>query len=141
MATIKQKKAIKKIVENGGNISKAMRDVGYSEETAKTPQKLTNSKGWNELMEEYLPDDVLAKVHNEGLKAFKTDNDGGKSEDHPTRHKYLDTAYKLKGNYAPEKQAISLEIDESLNEEEAKDYEKWREQRLFEGSKQESPKD
>lgn len=41
MATSKQQKALAKIVENGGNVSKAMRDVGYSVNTAKTPQKLT----------------------------------------------------------------------------------------------------
>jgi len=52
MATTKQKKALDKVVENGGNISRAMRDVGYSKATAKTPQKLTESIGWKELCEE-----------------------------------------------------------------------------------------
>ncbi len=37
MSTIKQEKALEKMVENGGNIGQAMRDVGYSENTAKTP--------------------------------------------------------------------------------------------------------
>lgn len=53
MATIKQKKAFQKIVENGGNISKAMKEVGYSKNTAKTPQKLTTSKGFKALCDEY----------------------------------------------------------------------------------------
>ena len=53
MATNKQKKAVDKLVENGGNVSKAMKDAGYSEATAKTPQKLTESKGFMELVEEY----------------------------------------------------------------------------------------
>ena len=44
MATIRQKKALAKIVENGGNVSKAMVEAGYSPMTAKTPQKLTESK-------------------------------------------------------------------------------------------------
>lgn len=52
MATNKQKSALKKMVENGGNVSQAMRDSGYSKETAKNPQKLTKSKGFQELCEE-----------------------------------------------------------------------------------------
>ena len=51
MSTVKQEKALDEIVENGGNVSKAMRDVGYSVETAKTPSKLTESKGYKELLE------------------------------------------------------------------------------------------
>jgi len=65
MATIKQKKALDKVVENGGNISKAMVDAGYSPETAHTPQKLTESKGWKELVEQYLPDSFVAQKHKE----------------------------------------------------------------------------
>lgn len=41
--TTKQATAITKMVENGGNISRAMVDAGYSENTAHTPSKLTNS--------------------------------------------------------------------------------------------------
>lgn len=53
MATEKQIKAISNMVENGGIASRAMVDAGYSEATAKTPQKLTESKGFKELCEEY----------------------------------------------------------------------------------------
>jgi len=53
MATIKQQKALEKIVENGGNVSRAMMDVGYSPATAKTPQKLTESEGYKDLCEQY----------------------------------------------------------------------------------------
>lgn len=62
MATERQKAAITNIVENGGNVSKAMRDAGYSHETAKTPKKLTESiayKDFQALAETYLPDDLL----------------------------------------------------------------------------------
>lgn len=112
MPTQKQQRAFKKSVENGGNVSKAMRDAGYSPATAKTPQKLTESKAWEELMEEYLPDDLLMKVHSEGLKAnypvkAKVIRPDGTSDvevpDHPTRHKFLDTALKLKDKYPAEK--------------------------------------
>ena|SRR3990167_4488906 len=109
MATIKQEQAFENIVENGGNVSKGMRDAGYSGKTAKTPQKLTESKGWEQLVEENLPDSVLAKVHKEGLKATTKKphlidrDDKGRpvyeyipEEDFSVRHRYLETAYKLK---------------------------------------------
>ncbi len=67
MTTVKQKLAVKKTLENGGNVSKAMKEAGYSKAMAKNPQKLTESLGWQELMEKELPDSNLIKVHKEGL--------------------------------------------------------------------------
>ena len=62
--TTKQGKAIKKILEKGGKISvsKAMREAGYSEKTAKNPKHLTNSKTWKELMKEFLPDEDRVEI-------------------------------------------------------------------------------
>lgn len=45
MPTTKQKLALKKIVENRGNISKSMRQAGYSPTTAKNPKNLSYNKG------------------------------------------------------------------------------------------------
>ncbi len=60
MPTIKQKQALSKMVENGGNISQAMIDVGYSPNTAKTPQKLTQSLGYSYLLRDYgLTEDLV----------------------------------------------------------------------------------
>jgi hypothetical protein len=89
--TFRQKEAFKKIVENHGNISKTMREVGYSKNTAKKPTNLTESKGWEMLCEQELPDDLLLKVHKEGLEAMNK-----KEPDYSVRHKYLDTAYKIR---------------------------------------------
>lgn len=50
MATIKQKLVVPKIVENHGNISKSMREVGYEDNTAKNPKNLTESKGYKEVL-------------------------------------------------------------------------------------------
>ena len=121
MATERQKRAIKKIVENGGNVSKGMRNAGYSPKSAKNPKHLTSSKGWAELMEQYLPDKDLARVHKEGLRAIRQENrlvdrdEEGRPiyemvdiDDHPTRHKFLDTAYKLKGSYSPERKQVEV---------------------------------
>ena len=120
MATLKQKKAVQKVAENGGNVSKGMIAAGYSPATAKTPQKLTESKGWLELMERYLPDETLAEKHLELLnkrEVVKTFVDGEAEyefidqPDTAAVSKALDMAYKLKGSYAPEKQDRKLSFE------------------------------
>lgn len=64
--TVKQCKAINKTVENGGNISKAMREAGYSPKTAKNPKKLTESKSWKELIDEHIPQELLlSSLHDD----------------------------------------------------------------------------
>ena len=62
MATIKQKLAVDALVENGGNVSQAMLKVGYSPATAKTPQKLTESDGFK---------DIISTMENERLEALR----------------------------------------------------------------------
>ena len=69
MATQRQRKAIENVVENGGNVSKGMVKAGYSPKTAKTPQKLTESKAWDELMDVYLSDQELSEKHQALLNA------------------------------------------------------------------------
>ena len=61
MATIKQKLVAQKIIQNGGNVSKAMLEVGYSKATAKTPQKLTDSKGFQQVIQKHFlsPEQVI----------------------------------------------------------------------------------
>lgn len=87
MSTIKQKKALEKMVENGGNISKAMRDVGYSETTAQTPQKLTQSKGFLELCDSRgLTDSMLINALVDDIKSKKG-----------ARRAELELAFKIKG--------------------------------------------
>lgn len=63
MPTYRQKLVASKIMENRGNISKSMIEAGYSETTAKNPKNLTNSKSWTDLMEKYVKEDDLAKIH------------------------------------------------------------------------------
>ena len=68
MATQRQKLAVKKILENPGSISKAMRDVGYSKNTAKNPSDLTNSKGFKQLCDEVgLTEDFILKALKEDI--------------------------------------------------------------------------
>jgi hypothetical protein len=111
MATLKQKLALQKATENHGNISRAMLEVGYSPNTAKKPQNLTQSKGFKELVKKHFPDSLLAKRHRELLnkkekivvgvgKGFSEIEDTG--QPHTDVVKALDLAYKLKGLYAEE---------------------------------------
>jgi hypothetical protein len=59
--TNKQKALIKKISENVGMpMGQAMREVGYSKSTALSPERVTDTKGWQELMEKY---SFLVRLH------------------------------------------------------------------------------
>ena len=69
MATEKQTKAAQKLVGTGGNVTAAMREAGYKENTINTPSKLTESKAWPELMEKYYPDEKITKIQNKLLGA------------------------------------------------------------------------
>ncbi len=105
-ATIKQKKALALIVKNKGNVSRSMKEAGYSSASAKNPKVLTKSKGWNELRKKYLPQEDLAKLHQEQLKAKKMQvvNRAAKLyPDNDARIKALDLGYKIYGSYAAEK--------------------------------------
>lgn len=106
MATEKQKKALAKVLENGGNVSKAMKESGYSDAMAKNPQKLTQSQAFQQYMQKAgVTDERLVSVIKEGLEANKVIVMGKDSSesfvdiqpDHPTRHKFLETSLKIKG--------------------------------------------
>lgn len=90
MATLKQRLAFNKMIENGGNISAAMREAGYSAAMAHNPQKLINSKAWQELSNEQLSDEFL-------LKQVRALID---SDDNVAILKGLDIAIRLKGWYS-----------------------------------------
>jgi len=71
MPTIRQKLVAAKMVENGGNMGKAMIEAGYSKAMAKNPYKLTRSKGWAEATEGILSLEKIAKIHAEMLDSVK----------------------------------------------------------------------
>lgn len=116
MATERQKKAMDNMVENGGIISRAMIDAGYSEQTAKTPQKLTESKGWLELMEEHIPRSLIAQRHRDLLN--KVDDKG--EIDVIAVRAGVDMGHKLYGNYAPEK-SINLNVEANITDPKARE--------------------
>jgi hypothetical protein len=107
MPSLKQKLAALKLVENSGNIGKAMIDAGYSPKTDTT--NLTKSKGWEELMEKHFPDSKIALKIEEGLEANRVisavntnkEATAGTTDfievpDHAIRHKFVETALKVK---------------------------------------------
>jgi|GEM_PF-2375919 len=100
MATIKQKRTVAILLENPRkSVSSAMREAGYSSETAKVPSDLTNSAGWAELMDKFLPDEELIRVHTEGLRATKKQYNGKETVEDPDyaiRERYLELGYKVK---------------------------------------------
>lgn len=122
--TQRQRKAIKNVVENGGNVSRAMINAGYDSTTAKNPKKLTESKAWIQLMDDHIPDDQLLIKHKEALEAVKQigaqiliDKDGkaitkeneGMIEvpDQIVRLKAVELGYRVKGKLRPEEGASS----------------------------------
>lgn len=138
MATTKQKLAVKKRIaltlENGGippTDAEVMRAAGYSEATIHNPTKLTESKGWSNLLEEYFPDEYLIKGLVEGTKAmkqlatrpvFKKDAPTSQSAhelppsktgdfievpDHGVRYKYWELGTKIKGHLVEKKDITS----------------------------------
>ena len=107
MTTIRQKLVAKEITENNRiSISKAMKKVGYAPSTATKPSNLTKSKGWNELMEKYLPDNELLETHKRALKATKIHGSPTEPdyevEDIPTQLKAVELGYKIKKKLNPD---------------------------------------
>lgn len=93
---IRQRRAIKEMVENGGNQYQALKKAGYSDNYASDPKKIRNTKSWQQLLDEYLPDELLTKVANEGLSATSVDKNGMIINDYGVRQRYLETSLKMK---------------------------------------------
>ena len=74
MSTVKQKMALAKIVENRGNVTQAMRAVGYSEATINNPSSLTKSKGYRVILtqlgltEEFIVQKLIADIESKPEK-------------------------------------------------------------------------
>lgn len=113
MATIKQKLAFKKVVR-GSTITQAMKDVHYAPSTAARTNKLTASKGFQELIDKHISEEALTKVHAQGLKAtltkFTPEGDLLKLPDYAVRHKYMETGYKVRGKLKNEEPGNTINI-------------------------------
>src|SRR3989338_6804615 len=128
--TLRQRKAMKNMVENGGIVSRAMIDAEYSDKTAINPTKLTASRAYQEFFGDLVTDEVLREKHlallNKKEVRIKNNMTTGEIEvvptgqlDVPAVKAGLDMAYKVKGSYAPEehKHKFANVSDEELREE------------------------
>lgn len=70
----RQLRAIAIAAENGGNVSRAMREAGYSPKTAENPSKLTTTPAWKDLMEKHLPDSLIGETHESLMKSQTMDH-------------------------------------------------------------------
>ena len=98
--TSRQARVAKELVANGGIDKKLLAKAGYSKAIQHNPHKVLNSKAFQELVREKLPDDKLLKTHEEALTATKvhgTDSDFIEIPDHAIRLKAVELGYKLKG--------------------------------------------
>jgi hypothetical protein len=66
MASMRAKKALKNMIENGGNKRQAILDAGYSQTIADHPTKLTESKGFKELASP-----ILSKIEAESNRILE----------------------------------------------------------------------
>lgn len=94
MPTIKQRNMVKELVENGGtNLGEAMKKSGYSENTALTPAKVTESKGFQEALNEAgLTDEFLNACLYEDIQAKKQNRKAELELAYKLKHKLVDKA-------------------------------------------------
>ena len=110
--SLRIKRVFKKVVENHGfNVSKAMREEGYTEASAKNPSNVTNTKSWEQLLDEYLPESELVAVHKKALYATKvvtspTEPDR-EVDDIPTSLRAAELGYKIRGKLIDRKDVTS----------------------------------
>jgi hypothetical protein len=70
MSKLRARMVIPKMIENGGkSLSQAMIDVGYSRGYAHNPHKWDRTKTAKQCLEEYLPDELIHKRHEELVNA------------------------------------------------------------------------
>lgn len=129
MTTIRQKRRAKIIGKNSTTEAELI-EAGYSPSTARhQPPSVMKAKGWEGLVEKALPDGELLEVHKAGLHAKKqigamilvqgdgtvlNKNDEGmiEVEDHATQHKFLETAYKVKGRFNVNNIGVQINFNE-----------------------------
>lgn len=123
MATEKQKRAASIAIANPDKpMGQVLREAGYSLSTATKPKAVTDRIGWNELLEEHLPDALLATKHKELLTVPRKIRKSVRGDlveeieevDSQALGKGLDMAYKLKGHYAPEKHENKIILPEPI---------------------------
>ena len=89
-----------------------MKSAGYSPEYSNNPQRLMKSDAFQDLLEKELPDDLLAKVHRDGLHATIK----GKP-DYSVRHKYLVTGYEVRKKITKDGPSVFMPVQMNFGDE------------------------
>lgn len=105
--TKKQKGFIKEYVKTGNGTESAKNNYDIQKDNTAAAIAYENLRKPHiqnaiKSIADRIPDELLEKVHLEGLNATRTikvDNIDTLEADHAVRHKYLDTAYKIKKLY------------------------------------------
>lgn len=100
-------------------------EAGFSENTAKTPSKVFNTKSFKDLLDEYIPEDKILKTVGDLLDAkiiTKEYTNGNvvyveEREDTNARSKGADMAIKVRGLYAAQKVTIVDPLDAMSDDE------------------------
>ncbi len=79
MSSLRQQIAVQKLSEIIGNskgqknisMGRILREAGYSNKTSKTPQLVTESKGFKEELDSLMSDETIIKTHKELFGAVK----------------------------------------------------------------------
>lgn len=128
----KQRGFIKDYVETGNGTKAALKN--YDTKEYHVAQSIASENLSKPIIinaiDEALSDELLAKVHKEGLEAQKVisanitygdadekTNDFIEVPDHATRAKFLDMGYKVKGRYAAEKHLnvdVYIEVSDDI---------------------------
>jgi hypothetical protein len=126
--TLKQEKFAKEYAKTGNATKSALKvydtddyrvanNIGSENLAKPSIQKAIKS------IADMLPNSLLTKVHLEGLKAsdIQYDTEGNivrEKPDYGVRHKYLDTAYKLKNLYPKEGGNTAIQINVNTDRQE-----------------------
>lgn len=109
--------------EHRGQISKAMAAIGYPVSIQNKPAQVTKTQSWRALMEEYMPQDLLAKRHMELLNKrdgeFITSGRGKNRKvefvergvDTTAVSRGLEMAYKLRGSFVSEAPVVTNPVN------------------------------
>lgn len=115
-----QRKAIINLVDSGGNVSEAMVKAGYSPNTAKTPQKLTESEGYKNAAKPFIQ--KLQAEIDAALELAGEKRDDANYSDLVTGVDKLEKLKQLLGGGVTERIGISLDQVKAMSEEEKKKY-------------------
>jgi hypothetical protein len=115
------KKVFEKSLENLGKpLGQIMREEGYSDNTADNPKNVTESKSWEILLDEFIPESLILKTHKEAFEANRTisvvsgkqatgsSTDFVDVPDWQTRTKACELGYKVRGK-------LTEKIDHTTN--------------------------